>query len=234
MKKILTACITMLLTTQAYSQVGEPRNDLSFGVNGGVALNKISFNPSIKQQYHEGITLGITTRYTCEKYFNMLCALQGEINFTQMGWKEDIETSTDTYSRTINYVQVPLLAHLGFGKERGGVKGFLVLGPQIGYYISDKEKKSGEWSERTLSLRPNLVTAQYNLAIQKKFEYGLTGGAGMDISTRSGHHFILEGRYFFALSDVFNNSKKDTFGRSANGAIIAKVSYLFDVIKTRH
>ena len=71
------------------------------------------------------------------------------------------------------------------------------------------------------------------MKVQRKFEYGLTGGLGLDVSTRSGHHFLLEGRYYYALSDIFKNSKKDPFGRSANGAIIAKASYLFDVIKTR-
>ncbi len=74
---------------------------------------------------------------------------------------------------------------------------------------------------------------QYDLQVQKKFEYGLTGGAGLDLSTRSGHHFLLEGRYYYALSDIFKNSKKDPFGRSANGAILIKASYLFDIIKTK-
>lgn len=54
----------------------------------------------------------------------------------------------------------------------------------------------------------------------------------MEINTAAGH-FIVEGRYCFGLSDIFNNGKSDPFGRSANGAIVAKVSYLFDVIKTK-
>ena len=44
---------------------------------------------------------------------------------------------------------------------------------------------------------------------------------------------MLEGRYFYGLSDIFNNSKKDPFGRSANGAIYIKAAYLFDVIRTK-
>ena len=159
--------------------------------------------------------------------------MQAEVNYTGMGWKEKIETSSDTYERRINYIQVPLLANLGFGRERGGAKGFLILGPQIGFALNEKEKKGGEWSEETLKKRPNQVTQQYDLKVQRKFEYGLTGGLGLDVSTRSGHHFLLEGRYYYALSDIFKNSKKDPFGRSANGAIIAKASYLFDVFKTR-
>ncbi len=221
-----------LLPAALYAQVGKPRTDLAIGGSGGFVMNRVSFNPSIKQTMKNGMTLGLTARYTCEKYFSMICAFQGEINYTQAGWKEVIDTSTDTYQRTMHYVQVPLFANLGFGRERGGVKGFLVIGPQLGFCIGETEKRGGEWTSRTLAMRINGVTEQYDLKVQRKFEYGIAGGLGMDISTRKGHHFILEGRYFFGLSDIFSNSKKDPFGRSANGNIVIKVSYLFDIIKT--
>jgi len=218
-------------SNEAKAQVGEYRSDLAIGVNGGYALNRVSFDPTIKQLFHGGMTGGLTIRYTCERYFSMLCALQAEINYTQMGWKENIETCDNTYLRTVNYMQIPLLAHLGFGKEYRGVKGFLVLGPQLGIYLSDNAEQGGEapWQP---SNRPNGVCEQYDLEIEKKFEYGITGGLGLEVSTKIGH-FILEGRYFYGLSDMFNNGKADPFGRSANGAIIAKASYLFDVIKTK-
>ena len=32
---------------------------------------------------------------------------------------------------------------------------------------------------------------------------------------------------------MFDNGKKDPFGRSANGAIIVKAGYLFDLIRTK-
>lgn len=233
MKRLLAVIFFASCCSAMHAQVGEARCDLAVGVSGGYVLNKVSFNPTIKQDFYTGTTFGVTLRYTCEKYFAALCALQAEVNYTGMGWKENIETSTDTYERQMNYIQIPLLANLGFGRERGGVKGFLVLGPQIGFCLNEKEKKGGEWTEESLKKRPNQVIQQYDLEVQRKFEYGLTGGLGMDVSTRSGHHFLLEGRYYYALSDIFKNSKKDPFGRSANGAIIAKASYLFDIVKTK-
>jgi hypothetical protein len=216
-----------------YAQVGKPRTDLAIGGGGGFVMNTVSFSPSIKETLKNGMTIGLTARYTCEKYFNMICAFQGEINYSQAGWKEGFDEGSDlAYQRTIHYVQVPLFAHLGFGKERGGVKGFLNIGPQLGFCIGESEKKSGDWSK----YRPTRILVggltQYDLKVEKKFEYGIAGGLGMDISTKSGHHFILEGRYFFGLSDIFKNSKKDPFGRSANSTIYVKVSYLFDIIKT--
>ena len=216
------------------AQVGEFRSVLAIGVNGGYNWNKVSFDPTIKQLYQGGMTGGLTIRYTCEKYFKILCAVQAEVNYAQLGWKEDIETSTDTYSRTVNYVQVPLLARLSFGKEEKGPMGYLVLGPQLGFYLSDSEKRGGEWSTATLALRPNNVVEQYDLPIQRTFEYGITGGLGFEMNTRHAGHFMIEGRYYYALSDMFNNGKSDVFGRSANGAIVAKISYMFDVLKRKN
>lgn len=213
-----------------YAQVGQPRTDLAVGVNGGFVMNRVSFYPSVKQKFKNGLQTGLTARYTCEKYFSMLCAIQGEINYSQAGWKENVEGATDTYQRTLNYVQVPLLANLGFGRERGGVKGYLVVGPQIGFCIGESTKDGERYN-----VPRELVGGkdQHDLEVQKKFEYGITGGLGMDVSTKNGHHFLVEGRYFYSLSDMFGNSKQDPFGRSANTTIIAKVSYLFDVKKTK-
>ncbi len=233
MKKFFSLAVFMFLFCGiATAQVGERRRDIAVGLSGGYALNKISFDPTIKQAFHGGTSFGFTARYMCEKYFAALCGIQAEVNYTQLGWKELIETSDDTYERMMNYVQVPILMHMGFGKERGGVKGYLVLGPQLAYCLGESETRGGEWSNYTLSRRPNGIIRQYDMPVEKKFEYGLTGGLGMEVSTRNGHHFLLEGRYYFSLSDIYHNSKKDPFGRSANGAILARLSYLFDLLKT--
>ncbi len=51
----------------------------------------------------------------------------------------------------------------------------------------------------------------------------------MELHTKIGH-FMLEGRYYYGLSDIYGNSKKDVFSRSNNGTIVAKLSYLFDIV----
>ncbi len=231
-KTILSLVLAMLCHLSAWSQVGDYRNNLAIGVSGGYILNQVSFDPTIKQTWHGGMTGGVTIRYTSERYFKMYCAIQAEVNYAQMGWKEKIETSEDTYERTTTYVQIPLLARLGFGKEHRGVMGFIVLGPQLGFCLGDKAEKGGAWSEETLALRPNNVVEQYSMDIENKFEYGLTGGAGLEVNTGIGH-FTIEARYFYALSDMFDNGKADTFARSANGAIIMKVGYLLDINKKK-
>ncbi|MBO4802125.1 MAG: PorT family protein [Bacteroidaceae bacterium] len=222
----------LLLPLGATAQVGEHRNDFAVGLNSGYVMNRVTFNPSVKETPKGGLTLGAIARYTCEKYFSAICAVQAELNYASLGWEEDIDPaySTDTYSRTMHYIQMPLLTRIAWGRERRGAQFYLLLGPQFGYCIGEKEHFSNPWIG---SPRPNNVTMQYGKAIENRFEYGLTGGAGLEISTAIGH-FQLEGRYYFALSDMYGNSKKDPFGRSANGAIFIKAAYLLDLIRTKN
>lgn len=232
----LLFCFTTFLLFPLKAQVGEPRHNIAIGFSGGVALNTISFDPTIKQKMHIGPTFGFVARFTSEKYFKSICALQLELNYTTLGWKENILNSNseplpDTYIRDQYYIQLPILARLGWGKEGKGFMGYFIAGPQLGYCF----KESSKQSEFTLNSsgepdRPNGMYAQYDMPIERKFDYGITAGIGLELTTGIGH-FLLEGRYYYGLSDIYGNSKKDTFGRSNNGSIIAKITYLIDIKK---
>jgi hypothetical protein len=47
----------------------------------------------------------------------------------------------------------------------------------------------------------------------------------LEVRTGIGN-FILEGRYYYGLSDVFNNTRADVFLNSHNQVITVKLSYL--------
>lgn len=211
----------------AVAQVGEYRNIWSVGVNGGMNLNKVTFESKIKQGYLKGFTGGVTARYISEKYFAIICGIQAELNYSQRGWVEKIEDNANKYSRNMNYLEFPFMAHLAFGKEPRGFQFFVNLGPQIGYLINEKENYSNDWNPGT---RPNGINMQYGKAAQRKFDYGIVGGGGVELKTKAGN-FLLEGRYYFGLSDFYNNTKKDPFSRSAHTTISARLSYLFDLTR---
>ena len=102
---LLAFCLTMAATVQA--QVGERRDNIALGASGGVALNTIAFDPTIKQTMHVGYTAGVVARFTSEKYFKALCSLQLELNYTQLGWKENVldaqsQPLPDTYRRDLH------------------------------------------------------------------------------------------------------------------------------------
>ena len=236
--KTLLAIAFLALPALLSAQVGSARRAMALGINGGVVLNTVGFDPTVKQTMHLGPTFGLTFRMTSEKYFKSLCALQIELNYAQLGWKEEVlngngEPLPDTYSRNMNYLQLPFLARMGWGKEKNGVLGFILAGPQVGYCFSEASQRSSTWTldaATGLPDRPNGLCAQYDLGVQRRIDYGITAGAGLELSTKIGH-FILEGRYYYGLGDFYNNAKKDVFGRSNNNTIAVKFTYLFDVRK---
>lgn len=220
--------LTVLLASciGAYSQIEEPRNELEIGVAGGLNLNSMEFQPTIRQKLLRGINGGLAIRYTSEKYFSMICAAQVEVNYSQRGWLEDFDNGTaNSYSRMINYIEVPLLAHLSWGKEKRGFQFFLNLGPQMGFYLDDVESYNGDWqtTDRPISVQP-----VYGKKLDNSFDYGIAGGLGVELKTKIGSFFV-EGRYYYGLSDIFRNSKTDDFGRSANKTITARLGYMIRI-----
>ena len=228
--KILFIILTAsMLPFALKAQVGDSRNDFSVGINAGWTMNKMDFNPQIKQNWKGSPTFGLTTRYVCEKYFSTICAIQVELNYANLGWEELIEDdSGNTYTRSLNYLQIPMLMQMGWGREKKEVKFVFEAGPQIGVYLNGKEEKGGgDWNTNN---RPNNVTHQYGKDPDNAFDYGITAGLGLELSTGIGH-FILVGRYYYGLGDIFDNSKKGYFGRSAHQTIVGKLTYLFDLNK---
>lgn len=244
----MTLLLLIALPLVARAQVGSYRNDFAIGFNGGYQLNSIAFVPKVPQGMHGGINAGVTARYVCEKYFNCICAVQIELNYAQLGWKEDILSVNDepcinisngeaqAYKRTINYFQVPLLAHIGFGREVSGAKFFLNLGPQFGYCLGESTETNFtvETAGETEPSRVSGVVAQDSMAVDNKFDYGITAGVGLELSMKRAGHVLLEARYYYGLGNIYPDSKADYFARSNHGSIVFKASYLFDLVRTRN
>ena len=246
MKKYLTLIVLFLtLPIAASAQIGEHRNDLTIGVTGGYVMSNVRFTPKVPQGYHGGMTGGLAFRYVCEKYFKTIASVYAELNYSQLGWKEDIldrdnqpvingQTGlAEAYSRTINYIQVPVMAHLAWGREYKGLSFFLNLGPQFGIYMSESTKSNFDFDKRNTTDRASLVVAQDTMAVENKFDYGIAVGLGAEYSIPKAGHILLEGRYYYGLGNLYGDTKRDFFGSSNFGNIVIKLTYLFDITKTK-
>lgn len=247
MRRIILG-LMLMLPYVAYSQIGDYRTDLAVGVNGGYTMSNVGFSPNVPQSQLGGITAGFTMRYTCEKYFKSICAIVAEVNLTQMGWKEKIidadnspvinavSGEVEQYQRQLTYIQIPFMARMGWGRERKGFQAFFQLGPQVGFFLSDKTTTNFEWEDRNIADRVGVQQYAYQdtMSVKNKFDYGIAVGAGLEFSRPKIGHFLLEARYYYGLGNIFGNSKADTFGKSNNGSMMVKVSYLFDIIRTRN
>jgi len=243
--------------------VGEYRTDFAIGGSIGRSMSSVAFVPKVPQSQLGGMTAGFTARYTCEKYFKSICAIVGEVNYSQIGWKERIwdfddqpvvmhndTTQTLRYSRKMTYIQVPVLARMGWGRERSGLQFFFQLGPQVGFYLSDKSDTNFDIHDPAFNpgddnskfspqykyagIRASRVVAQDTMAIENKVDYGIVVGLGMEYSNRHLGHFLVEGRYYYGLGNLYGNTKRDYFARSNFGNIVIKFTYLFDIIRTKN
>jgi hypothetical protein len=193
----------------------EPK--IMLGPSFGVTLSSVSFVPKVRTNLKQGYTGGLAFRWETEKNLG----LQGEINYTQQGWDEKFEeTPQYYYRRTLNYVEIPFLTHIYFGSDR--FKFFVNLGPKIGLNIGESTSDNLD-GEEVIS-----ITSQHDMTVEKKFDWGLCGGPGLELRTGIGY-FILEGRYYYALGDVFKSRKEDFFSKSSSQVISAKITYLLPI-----
>ena len=242
---VIIALMLALPFSPANAQIGEHRNDFSIGINGGYILSNVDFTPKVNQGYYGGMTAGLTLRYVCEKYFSTICSIYAEINYAKIGWKEDIVDINDApvinqytgmaeeYKRSISYIQIPIFAHLAWGREEKGFQFFFQAGPQIGFYMSESTESNFEFDERNTDDRVSSVVAQDTMEVENKFDYGIAAGLGLEYSHPKIGHFLLEARYYYGLGNLYGDSKKDYFGTSRFGNIIFKVTYLFDITRTK-
>ena len=244
---LLTAAF-LLGGMKASAQIGEHRNDFSIGANGGYVMSSVGFTPDIPQKQHGGITGGFSYRYVCEKYFKTICSIYGEVNYSQVGWKEKILDINNApviisqtgeamaYERTINYIQLPIMAHLAWGRETRGLNFFVNAGPQFGLYLSESTKTNFDVKKlpQTDNNRVSPVMAQDTMAVENKLDYGIAVGLGAEYSIPRVGHFLAEARYYYGLGNIYGSSKRDYFGKSNFGQIVLKLSYLFDITRTKN
>ena len=126
---IAVVALSICSLTTAQAQIGEHRSDFAIGVNGGYVLSKVGFTPTVQQKQHGGIMGGLSLRYVCEKYFKTICSVYAEVNYAKVGWTEDILDIENNavlisgtgealkYQRDITYIQIPVFAHLAWGRE---------------------------------------------------------------------------------------------------------------------
>lgn len=213
--------ITILLLILSIAVSAQPRlrtPEMYVGAHAGAMASTMLFKPNIANidimQSPLTINGGLVFRYAGHK----VCAIQTELNYMQRGWRETITLGQTTmdYTRQLDYIEIPLLMHLYFGKER--FRGFFNLGPQIGYCIRD-----------VATPLPEGVTAPHYLPIDKPFDWGLAGGLGCYYRTRHIGLFQLEARFNFSMGTIYNNRKVDYFSQSNAMNLSLNFAYLWEI-----
>ena len=222
---ILALIISFISITSLYSQKKVFDNELYIGVGGGAYASSVDFVPSIPQNQKIDFFGGVSAKYITQNHLGLII----EANYSRRGWEEEYDSESDfSYSRTLNYLEVPFMTHIYFGDK---ARFIINVGPQISFLLNDKQSMSSALASdveaRQAIDRDARIGVQYSpFSELNRFDYGIVGGVGMTLQTGIGN-FDLEGRYYFGLGDVFESrrSKNSYFGRSAHRLIEAKLTY---------
>ena len=216
---ILTAFATLLAAAQTHYE-----GTIAVGGKAGATLSRVNFNPTVEQVMLPGMTAGVMFRYIEEKNFGLIA----ELNFTQRGWKEKFEESDYQYSHNFTYLELPIMTHIFFGNQR--VKGFVNLGPEIEVMLGNRISSNFSYqdaAEDEYFINDNRHIEQLSMKVSNKLDYGICAGAGMELNLNSKHSLLLEGRFYYGLTDVFPNHKTDVFSSSNSMTISVTLGYFY-------
>ena len=218
---ILLSYITAALIVSGQTHY---EGQIAVGGKAGATFSKVNFNPSVEQSMLPGMTAGVLFRYIEEKNFGLIA----ELNLTQRGWKEAYDESDYNYSHRFTYLEFPIMTHIFFGSQR--VKGFFNLGPELNVMLGDGISSNYDYknaSELDYFIQNARHIEQLTMKINNRFDYGICVGAGMELNMNPKHSLLLEGRFYYGLTDVFPSHKTDVFSGSNSMTVSVTLGYLY-------
>ena len=211
--------LPLLLSAQTHYE-----GQISVGGKAGATLSRVNFNPTVQQTMLPGMTAGVMFRYIEEKNFGLIA----ELNLAQRGWKENMEESDYNYSHRFTCIELPIMTHIFFGNQR--VKGFFNLGPELNVLVGDGISSNFDYENaRTMEyfLNNSRHVEQLTMKVKNRLDYGICAGAGMELNLNAKHSLLLEGRFYYGLTDVFPNHKTDIFSSSNSMTIMVTLGYMY-------
>lgn len=217
---ILLAAFTALTTTAQTHHEG----NIAVGGKAGATFSRVNFNPTVQQTMLPGMTAGVMFRYIEEKNFGLIA----ELNLTQRGWKEAFDNADYNYSHRFTYLELPVMTHIYFGNQR--IKGFFNLGPELNVMLGDGISSNFAYQEAAdmdYFVHDTRHIEQLTMNINNRLDYGICAGAGMELNINRRHSLLLEGRFYYGLTDVFSSHKTDVFASSNSMTLSVTLGYFY-------
>lgn len=215
--------ILLMAIGKVYAQPKLNHEEMYIGAHGGVMASMMQFTPTVKQTAKHpflGANGGLVFRYIGHK----VCGLEVEINYMQRGWYE----SQTGYSRQLDYIEIPLLTHLYFGKK---ARGFINLGPQLGYCFRNAERGIENIPDAFIAAKNDGKTSSNDLhqyaKIEKPFDWGVAAGLGFYYRSRYAGTYQLEARFNYSLGNIFASTQMDYFPASAHMNLSLNFAYMW-------
>lgn len=204
------------LTNRLHAQPRLLVPEMYIGAAGGVSASLVMFSPQVPGTTNVLNTAflsgrgGLMFRYSGHK----CCGIQVEVNYCQRGWREN--TDSHSYTRRLDYIEVPLLTHIWFGKPH--FRGFINVGPQVAFCVHESESGTRQTGE----------VYQYN-PIDNIADWGITGGVGFYGRTEKAGCFQFEARYSYSFGNIFSSKVGSHFAGSNTMVLSFNIAYLWQL-----
>ena len=219
MRKSYCILIGLIISLGLMAQPRLRTPEFYLGVHGGVTASSINFSPRVDNMSPItkacvlGGNGGLVFRYAGHKY----CHFQMELNYMHHGWSETSD-SIGRYSRSLHYIELPILMHLNFGSEV--CRWFLNFGPQIGYCIKDGGGKG--------PLVNGIGAVEYK-TVDHPFYWGMLGGTGVLVHTPHAGVLDLEVRFCYSFGGVFGTNLVDHFNMASPMDLSLNIGWLWPI-----
>ena len=143
--------------------------------------------------------------------------MQLELNYTQKGWSEDLDTINNSYNRKLNYIELPLITQIVIGK-RPKMKVYVNLGTSFAYLLSEKE---------SVEVNNELYRREYyEKKVENYFDYSGLGELGLILNSGIGQ-FQVGVKYQYTFTDLFKTTEESIFKNSHNQLLNLSITYFF-------
>ncbi len=206
--------LAITLSSAVFAQDTDLRKEVKhqFAVKGGQNSSWINFVPAVPQNSTKGFIFGVSYSYMAKGPAGILL----ELLYTQSGWDETSETPDLFYSRSLNYLELPVLSNFVIGKKRTHLK--LQLGPKIAYLLNENERTNVD---------STIARYYYGLEVEDKIELGLAFGTSVSHLFSFGE-MQVDIRFNTSLSNLWRATDDFELKNAQTQGLALTLYYWFD------
>lgn len=197
-KNLIVATGVTTLSFMMCFQAAAQSKVWSVGPEVGVSVSKYGKDASTNE-FKSGAIGGMFLTYSILNSF----AITTKLLYSQKGASFE---SSDT-KQTLNYIEVPIIGRFFLNKE-GNFRPNIFVGPSFGF-LGGATNKVGSSDRVAIDGYKNIFN---------NFDFGVTGGLGLNFLVASETYLIIDARYTHGLSDITvanGNVNNGAFGLTA-------------------
>ncbi len=219
MNQIVKTLVALLVSLPQLALAQNARIELGIeaGLNSSQFINNEadSYNNLYNTEYSGNISPsgGVNFQVNAKRFFSFKTGVSFDRKVYTIRTEQGSSQIGSTYQRrdvnTFDYVSVPLLGKLTFGKK---VQFFLNAGMYFAFLADQNRLSEGSSSEifQGQSYYHEFSSSKSTMDSYKRYDFGLIGGLGLGVPIKKHWHVSLEAREVIGLMNVYSTTKYNT------------------------